>query len=97
MIRYQFPFGVDVFLESEDADDPAVIQYGGDSANIHLVSDVLPILYGAFGHSIGTETTPIDLSAAIASPQLARFKPQLIEGAQLIKGYRLNIPSDAKT
>lgn len=64
--------------------------------------------YGAFGHSIGDSTSPIDLDAAIKKGpsavwmgKMAKFllgyRFQLLEGAELVKSYDPKIPLDTLT
>ena len=59
---------------------------------------------GAFGHLLLSETTPIDLDTALKKgpPQyLSRFMPdfklELIEGAEILQNYSLNLPEGAVT
>lgn len=101
MIQYKLTvFTVLPILISVDSDNPnksAEIQYQGNQDGIDEIKPILESSYGAFGHLIGTVTTPIDLSAAMNSPEIQQFKPELIEGDDLVKDYDPQIPEGSLT
>ena len=111
MIKYKITANGAEVIISLDANDPnefADIQYEGDSALLEIIQMWLPNAFGAFGHSINDNTSPIDLDCAIkkgppASPRynLLRFMPyykwELLVGADLVKIYDPGIPPGAFT
>lgn len=107
MIQYRITTNNAEVIISLDADDPnhfADIQYEGDSDLLEIVTMWLPFAFGAFGHLIGENTSPIDLDAAIKKglkPLLLKFMPdykwELLIGADLVKIYDPCIPPGAFT
>ena len=69
MIVYDLSYAggrrVSVVLDATRPNQPAEIRYGGDSQGVQFIRNWLPLRHGAFGHLIGTETTPIDLAYAM--------------------------------
>ena len=102
MISYLLKFlAVRVFLDSDDADTAAPLQYEPvieeASDNIEIARNTLARECGMFGHIIGSSTTPIDLSVAMASSRMQAFRPEIQEGQELIDNYKSSIPKGAMT
>lgn len=98
MIKYLLRrLNVIVFLESDDPNASAAIQCEGDAERVEVARYYLSAQYGAFGHLIGSATTPIDLDAAILSPKMQEYRPELVEGAELVEKYDPGIPEGAIT
>jgi hypothetical protein len=87
--------GVTVSLEAETGESFAAIQYDGGSKNeIALITYDLERSCGMFGNQIGTVTTPNDLAVAMASPEMQVYRPELIEGAELLGNAPANPQPD---
>lgn len=97
MLKYRTKYGVEVWIDSKDPNASAKIQYSGNEVMVDVISDRLARQYGAFGHLIGSATTPIDLDAAMKSPEMKEYRPQLIEGEDMVKKYDPKIPKGAIT
>ncbi|MBD2025236.1 hypothetical protein [Leptolyngbya sp. FACHB-711] len=97
MLKFRLKYGAEVWVNSIDPNESAMIEFSGNQDWVEIIRDQLKRQYGAFGHLIGTSTTPIDLAAALRSPGMARFQPELIEGAELVERYDPKIPKDAVT
>jgi hypothetical protein len=97
MLRYQLAGDVTISLNSNDPNKSANIQIEGDEKVVALVRDRLLRSYGAFGHMIRETTTPIDLNAALKSDDFKEFRPQIVEGAELVGVYDPRIPPGAIT
>lgn len=100
MIRYrlELPEGaVTVSIASNDGNTTDQIIYEGEAEAIEALKDELPVLTGAFGHLIGSATTPIDLDAAMQRSEMQAYKPELLEGRELVQRYNPGIPDGAKT
>ena len=69
----------------------------GDDRFVPIIREWLEHEYGAFGHIIGTHTTPIDLDAAMHSRDSKKFRPEIVEGQELVKSYDPGIPKAAIT
>lgn len=98
MIEYRIDYAgmiVTVSIDAVNPSDRAVIQYSGEKRAVVIVENWLTFAYGAFGHLIGGETTPIDLDAAISTmPDV--FK--LVESTGPIpQRYNPEIPEDSLT
>lgn len=78
-------------------DEYAPIEFEGDPQAVRRLQLEMIGARGMFGHRLGERTTAIDLHAALMSPTLAQFQPQLLEGAELLEGWRYEFPEDAKT
>lgn len=90
----------DVVYVSVDSTNPnraSAISYSGNPEVIAEIQEWLTYEYGAFGHSIGNNTTPIDLDAAMHSKEAKQFKPKIVVGAELVKNYDPGIPEGAVT
>lgn len=100
MIRYRLglPEGqVIVSIAANNGNHSGLIQYEGEAEAIEVLKEELPLLCGAFGHLIGDTTTPIDLDAVMHKPDMQRFTPELLEGAELVERYDPGIPEGAIT
>lgn len=94
MISYRLnQLGVTVSVGSTDPDVSARIQYDGDNST--LAAYYLQQSNGYYGHTVGSETTPIDLAVAMLSPEMQVLEPELITGAQIIENYKSPIPEGA--
>lgn len=96
MIHFSFPFGVEVSIDSESPDLAAPIQYSGDGELIDLIRLLIEKQYGIFGHQIGSATTPVDLNHVMLHPSISRFQPQIVDGAEMVRRYKTNIPEGKK-
>lgn len=97
MIKYKLRGGITIWLDSNDSNESAKIQVEGQEEAIEMIRDLLSKSYGAFGHTITESTTPIDLDAALKGEKFRLFRPQCIEGAELVKRYDPGIPPGAMT
>lgn len=100
MIKYRLQIGesaIEVLIAVEDGNATGELLYEGDAERVASFRSLLAYQYGAFGHLIGSATTPIDLDAAMRSPAMAQWQPELIEGAALVASYDPAIPEDAVT
>ena len=97
MIKYELRNGVTVRLNSNDGNESAMIEYDGEPDMVEMVRDRLLQSYGAFGHMIRESTTPIDLDCALKSEKFRLFRPQCVEGAELVERYDPGIPPGAIT
>lgn len=97
MIKYKLRGGITIWLDADDGNESAMIQFEGDEGTIEIVRDRLLRSYGAFGHLMSESTTPIDLDAALRGENFRLFKPQCIEGAELVERYDPGIPPGAVT
>lgn len=84
-----------ISLDSSSSDEPAKIVYEGSDKDVSFVKDRLNNSFGAFGHKFDVlSATPIDLHYAVFS-SLKEFDPVVVEGADLVTAYALNIPEGA--
>ncbi len=102
MIKYQVTDDVlriiNIELDADTGNSFASIEITGDADLKAIVEDILATSYGAFGHSIGSNaTSPIDLDAALKSPNFDTFAVELIEGFELVSSYDPGIPEGAVT
>jgi hypothetical protein len=103
MIKYQLTDPdtdkqVFISIDSDDPDVSGAIKYSGDAELIKLLELMISSSYGAFGHSIGDSTTPIDLDAALTiGNKFDKYNPEILEGEDLVKSYESNIPDGAMT
>lgn len=101
MIRFELKVDqvvpMSVSLDADRPNQSTPIIYEGTDYAVGEVKPVLRSCYGAFGHSIGDSTSPIDLDFAMKSPKMKQFQPVLIEGAELVKVYDPGIPDGAVT
>ena len=69
MIIYDLSYAggrrVSVVLDATRPNQPAEIRYSGREQAVRFTQQWLSMAHGAFGHVIGTETTPIDLAYAM--------------------------------
>jgi hypothetical protein len=84
-----------VSLAVEDSQQSTLIVYEGDPLGCDYIRSILKNQIGAFGHLISNSTNPIDLYAAMMSADMQRFKPELIEGTELLENYNSGIPDGA--
>lgn len=97
MIKYQLKYGTGVWIDVDDPNASGEIQYSGQTEYIAGVRETLSRQTGAFGHLIGSVTTPIDLDAAMKGAEMQRFRPQIAEGSELVKTYDPGLPKGAIT
>lgn len=102
MIKYRLlKLGVEIILPATSTNDSAIWEVKS------FLDEPLPILeevahrdllaqYGVYGHLITRSTTPLDLAAAMQSPTMQGYKPELIEGAELVQAYN-GLPEGALT
>lgn len=90
-------YGTEVWIDVDDPNISGEIQYAGQTEYVAGIRETLSRQAGAFGHLIGSVTTPIDLDAAMKGAEMQRFRPQVAEGADLVKKYDPDIPKGAKT
>ena len=84
-----------VSLDTNSPNESAVLIYEGDKSVVSGFREFLENTYGAFGHTIGQVTTPIDLHYAMSSQQ--QFEARLVEGQNIVKKYDPEIPDGAMT
>jgi len=96
MIRYRLKWGLEIFLNANDTDQVASIEYEGNPELGSMVLNQIAQSYGAFGHIIGRQCTPPDLAAAMASNVMKPYSPTLLEGESLTRAV-VNIPDGALT
>jgi hypothetical protein len=103
-MRFQLNNQVEVAIAALNANTAGAIQYSylGEPvlsrSRIREVSETLERCHGAFGHIIGQATSPIDLHAAMRSPQMQKFSPVMVEGEEFLRdGYDPKIPKGART
>jgi hypothetical protein len=88
MIRFRVTTAhgdVDVSIAVDHGDAIGPIVYEGDDDAVTVTRDILSVACGARGHILGSETTPVDLHAALM--QLPELVPELVEGEALIRSY----------
>ncbi|MBD2314576.1 hypothetical protein H6G20_23180 [Desertifilum sp. FACHB-1129] len=98
MYKFYLPnLGVTVSLEVEDPNASAEMKFEGEKPQVRLTRAELHGAYGAFGHTIDTWATPIDLHCALvtAAQSDRRFEFEMTEGQ--IDSYDPGIPPDAIT
>lgn len=88
---------ITVSLAVNSPHETAEIIYSGDNFLTAHIKEILSLSIGAFGHSIGSSTTAIDLNAALKSDRFKEYKVELIEGGELVKSYDPGIPEGAVT
>ena len=88
---------VTVSLEAETGESVSDIEYEGYPGVVSGVSYQLEGSSGMYGSLIGTTTTPNDLAVAMASPEMQAYKPELIEGAELLGNAPANPQPDGST
>ena len=84
-----------VSLDAEQSQQSTLIVYKGDSLGCDYIRSILKNQTGAFGHLISNSTNLIDLYVAMMSADMQRFKPELIEGSELVENYNSGIPDGA--
>jgi hypothetical protein len=82
-----------ITLDSNSPHQSAEIKISGKAEN--EVKAWLFNQYGVFGHLIREQTTPIDLDSALKGAK--DWRVELLEGADLVASYRLNLPPGALT
>lgn len=96
MISYKLTVGketVEVSLDSGDQNLSAPIELKGKEEAVAPVREYLANTLGAYGHILNPESaTPADLSVAMARIQVLPWKPQLVEGADLVEQIDPKIP-----
>ena len=84
---------VDVKLDASSSEENGPLRYEAvpKQANlpdiqtlVDMVKDEVRALTGIDGHLLGDVTTPVDLNAAFAEGGLSRYRPELIEGQQIL-------------
>jgi hypothetical protein len=71
----------------------ASLVYNGDESDIEKIRNIIENSYGAFGHKIGTITSPIDLHCALHKSKLSFNQ---VSGLK-VKNYDPDIPKYAMT
>jgi hypothetical protein len=84
-----------VSLNAEEPQRLVPIIYEGEPLGCNYIRSILINQVGLFGHLISLSTTPIDLSASMMSSDMQRFKPELVEGSELLENYNPEIPDGA--
>lgn len=98
MIKFGLKWGVEVWVDSDEPNTPAKIEWSGEEFVVEDFRKKLRYAHGAFGHLIGTSASPIDLHAALMQePLKSELRPELLEGAELVERYDPGIPDGAKT
>lgn len=86
-----------ISLEAASPHERANIVITGDESLKIIVSDELSRSHGAFGHTIGEVTSPIDLDSALRSSAFSGYRIKLTQGAELVSSYDSGIPKGAVT
>ena len=87
---------VEVSIDVDGGNKFGAVNFTGNADSVALVRSLLSSAYGAFGHGINLEScSPIDLAAALGS--MATFKPEILEGEDLVKDWNPGIPDGAVT
>jgi hypothetical protein len=84
---------INVSLEAPSPNDYAPIEYQGAPDDVKKFKNFIELQCGAFGHTLGSTTTPIDFHRAMLYQK--QFPAELIEGK--IDKYDPDIPVGAKT
>lgn len=82
MIRYKLktPDGdVDLSLDSEQPNKVSPLVLEGEPRAVMALKRWLHKETGAYGHTLGDWTTPLDLETALRKPSAAKFAPELVE------------------
>lgn len=95
--KLNYPGPVIVSLDVIAPNSKSVITYKGDQELVDIVKPVLESSYGAFGHKIGSSTTAVDLDAAMMKPDMQQFRPEIIEGQELVNVWDPGIPDGSVT
>src|SRR4051794_27665941 len=80
----QAPGQVEVLLPANDLNEVALFEAVGDPRLVERVRGLLLSCYGYGGHGIEEHTTPLDLGIAMKSQNLWLFRPELVEGAEVL-------------
>jgi hypothetical protein len=98
VFKYEINVDNDKIYVSISANSPnerALLIYEGSEKGVAMVRDFVKNSYGAFGHTIGEATSPIDLHYAMSNQKV--FQATLIEGQDLAEKYDPDIPEGAVT
>jgi hypothetical protein len=98
VIKYEIKVGDNLIFVSLNIDSPnerTKLIYEGNDNSISKFKAFLEDSYGAFGHTIGKVTTPIDLHYAMNNQK--QFQARLIEGQGIVTKYDPEIPESAVT
>lgn len=88
---------VTISLEASSPHERANIVIAGDESLKAIVSDKLSRSYGAFGHTVGEVTSPIDLDSALRSSVFKDYRIGLTQGKELVSSYGSGISKGAVT
>ena len=96
MIRYKLTFlttlPVVVSLDANHPDQSARLKYEGQEDAVGMIQSAVSGGSGISGHVIGEQTTPADLAAAMESGSLRQYKPELLEGREIIDRFERKAP-----
>ena len=82
---------ITISINANTPDKYARIKIAGEDAN--NFGRKLAQMYGIYGHLVGTNTTPLDLNAALAN---SGMEYEILEGADILKMRRQQLPPGAK-
>lgn len=88
---------VTISLDAASPNERANIVIAGDESLKTIISDILSRSYGAFGHTIGEVTSPIDLNSALLNSAFSDFAIELMQGKELVSSYDPLVPEGAVT
>ena len=97
MIRYRLHASeflkVIVTLPVSKPNQVEALRYEGEPEVVERIRFSLETSFGLRGHGLGKKTQGGDLDYAMKSETMLAFKPELLEGGELIDEYQLpNVP-----
>jgi hypothetical protein len=93
VIKYQLVCGITVELDTDEPDVSAPYKLIAPDQILEIffeaiVADLM-MGWGFHGHSVGeTAATAMCLKGSMNSPRMARWEPELIEGAEVFAKYK---------
>lgn len=102
MIKFKLKFGITIEMDAVAPDVSSQYQLASDYEELAaLYPQIIANLkdsHGLFGHTIGDSCTAVDLQKAMASNDMARWEPKLIEGEEILDSYKPpKFPKGAKS
>jgi hypothetical protein len=85
-----------VRLNAGAGDEPAEMVWSGSPVLNDYLQRRLETSYGAFGHLLGEEPTPVDLHYAVMQ-NLEAYGPRVVRGAEMVEQYGAGVPVGAVT
>jgi hypothetical protein len=85
------PIDVTITIDSAKPDKYGKTTYGG--ADSSLISQWLPNQHGMYGHRVGDEANPLDVSAALSAATWIEW--EILEGEEILDMPRQKLPPGA--